>query len=159
MASPRDNRAALGHLLATGSIRLERGPIVDATPGPLVGRTSWDRVEGMLYGLAIGDALGDTSEAGRRPSGGRAIGEIRDYLPNRNAGGRPWACPPTTRSSRSGRSSSRWPTRASIPSGSARASRGDIFGIGGTVRAFRACYGRRGTPWHACGQRRPATAR
>src|SRR5678815_1443866 len=46
---------------------------------------SFDRVEGMLLGLAIGDALGNTSES-RSPGDRRAAhGEIRDYLPNRYA--------------------------------------------------------------------------
>jgi len=48
-------------------------------------RPSWDRVQGMLLGLAIGDALGNTTE-GRLPHVRRAEhGEIRDYLPNRHA--------------------------------------------------------------------------
>ncbi len=50
-----------------------------------------DRVRGMLLGLAIGDALGNTSEgmtpAERREIHGTSRGElpsdIRDYLPNR----------------------------------------------------------------------------
>ena len=52
------------------------------------GKPSWDRVSGMLLGLAIGDALGITSES-QMPSDRRARhGEIRDYLPNRYAEGR-----------------------------------------------------------------------
>jgi ADP-ribosyl-[dinitrogen reductase] hydrolase len=58
-------------------------PEIPARPVP-----AWDRVEGMLLGLAIGDALGNTTE-GRLPHVRRTEhGEIRDYLPNRRAGGR-----------------------------------------------------------------------
>ena len=47
----------------------------------------------MLLGLAIGDALGNTSE-GMLPERRRAtFGEVRDYLPNRHAGGRPVGLP------------------------------------------------------------------
>jgi len=55
---------------------------------PVRAAPDWDRVEGMLLGLAIGDALGNTTE-GRLPHVRRAEhGEIRDYLPNRRADGR-----------------------------------------------------------------------
>ncbi len=42
----------------------------------------WDRVDGMLLGLAIGDALGNTTE-GMLPAKRRELyGEIRDYVPH-----------------------------------------------------------------------------
>lgn len=47
-----------------------------------------DRVRGMLLGLAIGDALGNTSESLPPEERRRRYGEIRDYLPNRYAEGR-----------------------------------------------------------------------
>lgn len=54
---------------------------IPPTP-PRTARTR-DRIRGMLLGLAIGDALGNTSE-GMTPSRRRHVhGEIRDYLPNR----------------------------------------------------------------------------
>jgi ADP-ribosyl-[dinitrogen reductase] hydrolase len=48
----------------------------------------WNRVEGMLLGLAVGDALGNTSESQVPAARRERYGEIRDYLPNRYAGGR-----------------------------------------------------------------------
>src|SRR5215510_2789780 len=59
---------------------------LDTLPQPRHhGGVAFDRVEGMLLGLAIGDALGNTSES-RIPSERRDIyGEILDYLPNRHA--------------------------------------------------------------------------
>jgi hypothetical protein len=50
-------------------------------PGPLPD----SRVEGILIGLAIGDALGNTSESMSPSKRMRTHGEIRHYLPNRRA--------------------------------------------------------------------------
>ncbi len=71
-------------------------------PPALPSAATFDRVEGMLLGLAIGDALGNTTEA-RLPARRQAEhGEVRDYLRTgtRTAGGS--GCHPTTRSWRSG---------------------------------------------------------
>jgi ADP-ribosylglycohydrolase len=91
----------LDWLLATRRVRIERPAWMDAAPPPLrddAGVTSSpalrDRVEGMLLGLAYGDALGNTTESTsppERPARVLALtgeSEVRDYLPNRHAGGR-----------------------------------------------------------------------
>ena len=79
----------LAELFATGGIELRRGPLFDEAPSPLPTHVPLrDRVEGMLLGLAVGDALGNTSE-GLLPGERRArYGEICDYLPDRYAEGR-----------------------------------------------------------------------
>jgi ADP-ribosyl-[dinitrogen reductase] hydrolase len=46
-----------------------------------------DRTRGMLLGLAIGDALGNTSESLSAAERGARYGEIRDYLPNSKSAG------------------------------------------------------------------------
>ena len=75
----------LARLVRNGQIELERLP---EDPPALPSAATFDRVEGMLLGLAIGDALGNTTEA-RLPARRQAEhGEIRDYLPNRYADGR-----------------------------------------------------------------------
>ena len=77
---PRDNATLLRQLLAEGGIDLRRGELLGQAPAPLP--ECWDRVEGMLLGIAVGDALGNTTE-GMRPADRRAQhGEIRDYLPH-----------------------------------------------------------------------------
>ena len=82
-----NNREILDRLFADGLIRLHHGPIFDRTPAPLPRGCRFDRVEGLLLGLAIGDGLGNTTE-GQLPHRQRIThGEIRDYLPNRYAGG------------------------------------------------------------------------
>jgi ADP-ribosyl-[dinitrogen reductase] hydrolase len=88
---PIDNRPELRRLLDGGRIRLERHEFLDQQP-PEVGGPLTDRVEGMLLGLAIGDALGRSSE-GLRPQDRRARrGEVRDYL-DRDRDGRPIGYP------------------------------------------------------------------
>ncbi len=70
---------------------LAAGPRAAEADSARIRRLVGDRVRGMLLGLAIGDALGNTSEgmtpAERREIHGTSRGElpsdIRDYLPNR----------------------------------------------------------------------------
>ncbi len=81
------NRSTFDRLLAAGEIDIAAGPLfqrrLDALPHLDAGR-----LEGMLLGLAIGDALGRPG-AGRYPEERRRqLGEIRDYLPNPLAEGR-----------------------------------------------------------------------
>jgi ADP-ribosyl-[dinitrogen reductase] hydrolase len=60
---------------------------LDAIPPPEPhSGVDFDRLEGMLLGLAIGDALGNTSESMNPGERNAAYGEIRNYLPNRYAG-------------------------------------------------------------------------
>ncbi|MGE5359809.1 MAG: ADP-ribosylglycohydrolase family protein [Bacteroidales bacterium] len=89
-----DNRSQVKRLLDEGRLRVRPSPILTASPDPLPrDDATWDRVEGMLLGLAIGDSLGNTSE-GTLPQDRRArYGEIRDYLPNRRVEGRPVGTP------------------------------------------------------------------
>ncbi len=80
------NDDLLAWLFQEQRIRLNRGPIFDCNPGP-VDASDRDRVEGMLLGLAIGDALGYTTEAMRPEERTREFGEIRDYRPGKRGNG------------------------------------------------------------------------
>jgi ADP-ribosylglycohydrolase/Swiss Army Knife protein, DSP-PTPase phosphatase domain len=77
------NFALFEEMLLAGELPVRRGRLFASQP---VSRPrSWDRIEGMLLGLAIGDALGNTSEGQTPVERARAHGEIRDFLPNRHA--------------------------------------------------------------------------
>jgi ADP-ribosylglycohydrolase len=133
---------------------LERGLVAVAALGqprplPVV---SFDRVEGMLLGLAIGDALGNTSE-GMSPRQRRAThGEIDDYLPNWYADNQQVGLPSDDTQLafrtlecllRDGRV---------VPEHLARTFAGrEIFGIGETVRKFVDVF-RKGRPWFEAAQ-------
>ena len=76
----------LEKLFEEGGIDLERGEIFKQTPGAMPeGFVFEERVEGMMLGLAIGDALGRPTE-GRKPEERRKKhGEVRTYVIGRRA--------------------------------------------------------------------------
>jgi hypothetical protein len=98
-----------------------------------------DRIEGMLLGLAVGDALGNTTEGLTPAERRRRFGEIRDYLPNQHAGGARVGLPSDDTQLASWTLEHVLRHDGVVPEGLAKifASR-RIFGIGRTVRAFLA---------------------
>lgn len=152
-ARPRDEQGArtLNHLFETGEIDLRRGSIFDLSPPPMPADLDFGRVEGMLLGLAIGDALGNTSE-GMLPEQRRALyGEIRDYLPNRYAKGQPIRLPSDDTQLACWTLEQMLEDRGFVPDHvAARFCSGRIFGIGSTVKEFIRHY-KSGLPWYRCG--------
>ena len=112
-------------------------------PAPTGGGVEWNRVAGMLTGLAVGDSLGNTTE-GRTPAVRRQEhGEIRDYLPNRYAEYRPVGLPSDDSQM------AFWTVEHLLERGCLDPDRlgelfcsRQIFGMGGTVRAFRSEWNR-----------------
>ena len=78
------NRAVLDQLWEQGAIEIERSPLFGTTPESVA---DFDVVEGMLLGLAIGNALGESSEGLLPEERKERFGEVRDYLPNPRARG------------------------------------------------------------------------
>lgn len=146
-----ENSESLDQLFDSGGIRLERGDIFQRSLSPKSRSFDFGRVEGMLLGIAIGDALGVTTE-GMRPSERRqAHGEIRDYIPNRHS--------PALRGFPSDDTQLSFWTLAQliedqklVPEHLAtRFSRsGQIYGIGSTVKTFLRNQAS-GKPWYECG--------
>ena len=64
-----------------------RSALLQGPRDPVSGPVSPSRIRGMLLGLAIGDALGNTSESLPVLERESRYGEIRDYLPNSRAAG------------------------------------------------------------------------
>jgi len=146
-----DNVLLLNELLGNGIIHLAGGPLLKHAPGPMPPGFDFGRVEGMLLGLAIGDALGNTSE-GMLPSQRAAYhGEIRDYLPNRYAAGRRVGLPSDDSQLAFWTLEQLIADRGFDPENLAvRFSQGQIFGIGQSVREFLANYNS-GLAWYASG--------
>ena len=147
----KNNRQTLEHLFETGQIDLARGTLFDVPPGPMPEKLDFCRVEGMMLGLAIGDALGATTE-GKLPSVRRAKhGEIRDYLPNRYAEDRPVGLPSDDTQL------AFWTLEQMLEDGgfdpksvAARFCQDHIYNIGSAVRRFIANH-KAGRPWYECG--------
>ena len=139
-------------LIDRGHIAVTRAGLLSLdVPG---GRpASFDRVEGMLLGLAIGDALGNTTESQSPDERRAAHGEVRDYLPNRYAEHRPVGVPSDDTQM------AFWILEHVLEHGQILPdrlaevfARRHIFGIGQTVRAFRAAF-TAGQPWYRAAQR------
>ncbi len=146
------NLDTLAELFTTGGIELRRGPLFDETPPTLPPHVPLrDRVEGMLLGLAIGDALGNTSE-GLLPGERRArYGEVRDYLPSRYAEGRRVGLPSDDTQLAFWTLAQLLEDGELVPEHLARRFAAErIFGIGATVRGFLGNLNA-GVPWHRAG--------
>ncbi len=141
-----DNRALLAELLSTGRLRVASNPVDLASPE--VGAVSWDNVAGMLLGLAVGDSLGNTSESLVPERRRTLFAEVRDYLPNDHASHRCVGLPSDDTQLAYWTIEQILEDRGLVPERLARkfGSRGRIFGIGQTVRAFLAAH-RKGSAW------------
>ncbi len=142
----KPNRELFAQWLRQGVLRLQRGAIFEQPVAPKTAALDFDKVEGMLLGLAVGDALGFPTES-VLPGQRRAdYGEIRDYL-----GGQGLPSDDTQLAF--------WTLEQMLQDGgfvpervAARFCRGYIFGLGRTVRAFLRCHKDEGRPWWQCGQ-------
>ena len=151
MSSASPPSPSFPELLATGGIRLQRGPLFDEVVPPKQAAFDFGRVEGMLLGLAIGDALGASTESQLPHRRRAAHGEIRDYLPNEYTAERRgypsddsqlafWTLEHLLREGRLD------PARLADDF----AYGGKIEGIGRAMRAFVANV-KAGVPWHEAG--------
>lgn len=147
-----DNTAVLHECMAHGIIRLHDAPILHHAPPALPADWDFQKVEGMLLGLAIGDALGAPTE-GMTPTERRsAHGEIVDFLPSRNSDmGTLGAVTDDTQLAF-------WTLEQLIEDGglvpehlAGKLCSGHIYGIGNTVRLFIERYKEQGLPWQLAG--------
>lgn len=128
-------------------LALLQGPKDRAT-----GAVPADRIRGMLLGLAIGDALGNTSEGLTWTQRHDLYGEIRDYLPNARAGNTRVGLPSDDSQL------AFWTLESLLELGmidpedlSARFAAREIFGIGRSVRQFLDNRELGLSPWYRCG--------
>lgn len=148
-----DNTDLLKKLLFHNQIELEDAPFLSTNPTPLPEDWDFFRVEGMLLGLAVGDALGNTTEAMLPHERRQLHGEIRDYLPNRHAQMRSVGLPSDDSQM------AFWTLEQLITDGGLvpehladKFTRHQIFGIGSSVRDFLKAYKNEGQSWTRAGQ-------
>ncbi len=145
------NRQILDDLLERQEIELLRGPLFDMAPPALPDDLDWDRVEGMMLGLAIGDALGNTTEGELPEARQRSHGEIRDYLPNRYAANRAVGVPSDDTQLAFWTLDQLVTDRGLVADHLAeRFSEEPIFGIGSSVDTFLRSLKRGVRPWYRC---------
>jgi ADP-ribosyl-[dinitrogen reductase] hydrolase len=146
------NRRLLEQFLADGTIDLQKGAIFATRPEPCSPELAWQRLEGLFLGLAIGDALGNTTESMLPQERRRRYGEIRDYLPNGHVDGRCLGLPSNDTQL------TFWTLEQLLADGECRPDRvaarfcqGHIYGLGSTVREFLRNYQDKKLPWYRCG--------
>jgi ADP-ribosylglycohydrolase len=138
-------------LFEAGLIHCQKAPLFEVAPGPKPQNLDPDRLEGMLLGLAIGDALGAPTESMLPSRRSAQYGEIRDYVPNRyTSDGRGYPTDDTqlafwTLESLTARGG--FDPHAVAESFTGRR----ILGIGSTVRAFLRDF-EAGASWEESGQ-------
>jgi ADP-ribosylglycohydrolase len=143
-----DNTNLLKHLLANSTIRLKDSELLYHPPPSLPDSFRFEKIEGMLLGLAIGDALGAPSE-GKLPAERRErYGNVTDYLDGRR--GRGMGTDDTQLAF--------WTLeeliadRGLVPEHLAQKfCEHHIWGIGSTTRQFIGNYKDRHIPWHEAG--------
>lgn len=121
--------------LDNGTMNLRPGAIFAEVPKPIGPDVTFDPIQGMLLGLAIGDALGKGTEAWL-PQKRRAVhGEITDYLPHPLVSNQPLGLPSDDTQL------AFWTLQQLLEDGrfiperlAARFCRDRIYGLGGTVR-------------------------
>jgi hypothetical protein len=67
------NRQILEYIFKNNQINIFKGDLIKTLGNPLSSKFDFDRVEGMMLGLAIGDALGNTSEGMLPPNEGSSM--------------------------------------------------------------------------------------
>lgn len=72
----------LREVFSGNRIDIRQASFLSSSPNALPADFDFGRVEGMCLGLAIEDALGNTSEGMSAQSRKQRHGEIRDYLPH-----------------------------------------------------------------------------
>jgi len=129
-----------------------RSALLQGPVEPVAGLAPPDRVRGMLLALAIGDALGNTSEGLTAADRESRYGEITDYLPNFHADGRRVGLPSDDSQL------AFWTVESLLERGtldpddlSARFASREIFGLGDAVAKFLRNRAEGVTPWYRCG--------
>lgn len=147
----KENARTLEGLLDTKGIQIEPGALFGTPVLPKPRDFDFGKVEGMLLGTAVGDALGAPTE-GMLPAERRAAwGEVRDYLPGRH-GGESRGYPTDDTQLSFWTLEQLMEDRGLIPENLADkfAHSGRIYGIGATVRKFLGFH-QAGLSWELCG--------
>lgn len=147
-----DNLPLLKEFSAKGRIRIQNSDILYQTPPPLPKSFGFGKVEGMLLGLAIGDALGATSEGLKPEERHDLYGEIRYYLPGKRSGYRAIGVPTDDTQLTFWTLKQLIADKGLVPDNLAnRFCKHHIVGIGSTTKEFLRNYKDKHVPWDKAG--------
>ena len=148
------NSKTLNSFLENRQINIKSSPLFDTNLPPIQSSQGfkWSRIEGMMLGLAIGDALGNTSE-GMTPQERKArFGEIRDFLPHPQVASQPIGLPSDDSQLAFWTLEQMNLDKGFNPENIAQKfCTHHINGIGSTVLRFKINHKKRGNPWHQSG--------
>jgi len=147
-----DNTSLLKDLIKKGAIRVCDSPILLKIPKALPSDFDFGKVEGMLLGAAIGDALGATTE-GKLPADRHLLfGEIKDYVPGRRSDNRAIGVPTDDTQLTFWTLKQLTQDGGLIPDNLAkRFCKHHIRGIGNTTKEFIRNYKDKHVSWYAAG--------
>ena len=147
-----DNTELLREFLTNKRIRLCDSDLLWKTPANLPSNFNFTKVEGMLLGVAIGDALGAPSEGMLPSERQQRYGEVRDYVPSPGPDYQAVGVPTDDTQLTFWTLQQLLVDGGFIPDNVARRfCRHHIRGIGLTTQAFVRNYKDRHIPWHSCG--------
>jgi ADP-ribosyl-[dinitrogen reductase] hydrolase len=147
-----DNLEKLRWLFRLKRIDLKEDTLIYGQPSQMSGPPDFDRVEGMLLGLAIGDALGATTESKLAAQRNVEKGQITDYLPNKYADYRSVGLPTDDSQMAFWTLEQLLIDNELVPEHLAQCfCNGHIFGIGKAVRKFISNYHDNRLPWYLAG--------
>ena len=147
-----DNSALFNKLLDDGNIRIHDSPLFHEALTPLPPAFSFDRIEGMLLGVAIGDALGAPTEGLEARERHLKYGTVRDFIPYIQSGGKPIGVPTDDTQLTFWTLEQLIKDGGFVPDNVAKSfCRHRIIGLGSTVHEFIRNYKDRGKAWYICG--------
>ncbi|EKD10332.1 ADP-ribosylglycohydrolase family protein [Limnospira platensis] len=147
------NLSTLIQLFESHKINIKRSSLfeIDWAPTQYQQDLEWSRVEGMMLGLAIGDALGNTTEGLTPQERKNFYGEIKDYRPHPQLGSQSIGLPSDDTQLAFWTLEQMNTDKGFNPENVVeRFCRQTITGIGSTVFRFKRNY-RLGKPWYQCG--------
>ena len=135
-----------------GTVRLHNASTLRRVPVSLSNDFNFNKIEGMLLGVAIGDSLGATSEGMLPADRKKKFGEIRNYIPGHRSNWKPIGVPTDDTQL------TFWTLKQLIEDGglipdklAQRFCRHHINGIGTTTKSFISNYKDRHKPWYNAG--------
>jgi len=147
-----DNNGIFKKLLDDGNLRLHESPLLHCAVEPLPAKFSFDKIEGMLLGVAIGDSLGAPTEGLESRDRQLKHGTVRHYIPCIQSGGRPIGVPTDDTQLTFWTLEQLILDDGLIPDNLAGSfCKHRITGLGSTVREFIRNYKDRGKAWYVCG--------